>query len=208
MPLCPFCHIKLKSSADVRRHQQQAISCFKENQKVFGNALKAKRKRRTHPASDESNPPAQPDPVAGPSGTVDNDVDMANLDESQLDEPLSEDMDTETMDVDAVAPRIVEVEDEDAPEVVKRRRWRESFPSAHETGATRGNQKTSFEKIRDEDVLTGAAVWGPFRDEEEWELAKWLIKNVGHSQADHFPKLPIVSLMPFLHENIHIHTTR
>ena len=204
MPLYPFCHIKLKSSADVRRHQQQAISCFKENQKVFGNALKAKRKRRAQP--DESNLPAQPDPDPEPSNRVDNDVDMANLDEVQLDEPLSEDMDTETEDVDAVAPRIVEVEDEDAPEAVKRRRWRESFPSAHEAGATRGNQKTSFEKIRDEDVLTGAAVWGPFRDEEEWELAKWLIKNVGHSQADNFLKLPIVSLMPFLHENIHIHT--
>ena len=117
MPLCPFCHIKLKSSADVRRHQQQAISCFKENQKVFGNALKAKQKRRAQP--DESNLPAQPDPDPEPSNRVDNDVDMANLDEVQLDEPLSEDMDTETEDVDAVAPRIVEVEDEDAPEVVK-----------------------------------------------------------------------------------------
>ncbi|KAG2113682.1 hypothetical protein DEU56DRAFT_874333 [Suillus clintonianus] len=36
------------------------------------------------------------------------------------------------------------------------------------------------------------AQWGPFDDEEEWELAKWLIQNVGQNQTDKFLKLPII----------------
>ncbi|KAG2363978.1 hypothetical protein BDR07DRAFT_1280969 [Suillus spraguei] len=35
-------------------------------------------------------------------------------------------------------------------------------------------------------------VWGPFKDEEEWQLAKWLIQNVGQNQMDKFLKLPII----------------
>ncbi|PBK87099.1 hypothetical protein ARMGADRAFT_939452, partial [Armillaria gallica] len=33
---------------------------------------------------------------------------------------------------------------------------------------------------------------GPFKDDEEWELAKWLIHNVGHNAAEEFLKLPII----------------
>jgi hypothetical protein len=34
---------------------------------------------------------------------------------------------------------------------------------------------------------------GPFKDAEEWELACWLIKNVGHRKVDEPLKLSIVS---------------
>ncbi|KAF8196303.1 hypothetical protein K438DRAFT_1825958 [Mycena galopus ATCC 62051] len=49
-----------------------------------------------------------------------------------------------------------------------------------------------FEHICDEQILDGCQVLGPFADEEEWELAKWLIKNVGHNQVEVFLKLPII----------------
>ncbi|KAF8207692.1 hypothetical protein K438DRAFT_1755126 [Mycena galopus ATCC 62051] len=51
---------------------------------------------------------------------------------------------------------------------------------------------TLTDPIRDEQILDGCQVLGPFADEEEWELAKWLIKNVDHNQADVFLKLPII----------------
>ncbi|KAJ3744256.1 hypothetical protein DFH05DRAFT_1535542 [Lentinula detonsa] len=44
--------------------------------------------------------------------------------------------------------------------------------------------------IRDE--LKGADVLGPFANGEEWELAKWSIKNVGHNATESFLKLPII----------------
>ncbi|KAH9913718.1 uncharacterized protein B0H18DRAFT_887808 [Fomitopsis serialis] len=33
--------------------------------------------------------------------------------------------------------------------------------------------------------------WAPFKDEEEWELFRWLIKHVGQNRIDEFLKLSI-----------------
>lgn len=51
---------------------------------------------------------------------------------------------------------------------------------------------TSFEMIHDSEVLKIGEVLGPFKDDNEWQLAKWLMKNVSHSAADDFLKLPII----------------
>ncbi|KAI6043566.1 hypothetical protein EDC04DRAFT_2600033 [Pisolithus marmoratus] len=48
------------------------------------------------------------------------------------------------------------------------------------------NVVNHFATIHDEEVLKAREIWGPFKSEEEWELVKWLIKNVGHGQADQF----------------------
>jgi hypothetical protein len=74
-------------------------------------------------------------------------------------------------------------------------RYTKPFPKDKGAGATFGTDRTSFEQIRDDQILLGVEVLGPFESEEEWELAKWLIKNVGHNQTDTFLKLPIVSLL-------------
>jgi hypothetical protein len=89
----------------------------------------------------------------------------------------------------AVRPRatIEEVVDEDFLFV-------EEFPEEGQAGATFGKGPTTFQSIRDDQVLRGAEVLGPFESDDEWELAKWLIKNVGHNQMEAFLKLPIVSL--------------
>ncbi|KAF8204494.1 hypothetical protein K438DRAFT_1757693 [Mycena galopus ATCC 62051] len=68
--------------------------------------------------------------------------------------------------------------------------WRSACPG--NGGGTYGRGKTVFEVIRDEEILKGAEVLGPFKDEAEWELAKWLIKHVGHTAADEFLKLSII----------------
>lgn len=34
--------------------------------------------------------------------------------------------------------------------------------------------------------------WAPFADQEAWELAQWVITNVGQNATDKFLKLPIV----------------
>ncbi|KAK0220037.1 hypothetical protein IW262DRAFT_1461264 [Armillaria fumosa] len=39
----------------------------------------------------------------------------------------------------------------------------------------------------------GMDILGPFKDDDEWELAKWLIKNMGHTAAEEFLKLPIIA---------------
>ena len=41
--------------------------------------------------------------------------------------------------------------------------------------------------------MDGMEPHAPFADEDEWELVRWLMKNVGQKKADDFLKLPIVS---------------
>ncbi|KAI5983673.1 hypothetical protein EDD15DRAFT_2178696 [Pisolithus albus] len=49
--------------------------------------------------------------------------------------------------------------------------------------------------IRDEEVLGVGEIWGPFKSEGEWQLVQWLIKNVGHGQAEEFLRLNITDLL-------------
>ena len=51
-----------------------------------------------------------------------------------------------------------------------------------------------FEKIQCEQVLNGSSSWGPFDDEDDWQLAEWLIRNIEQNQLqiDTFLNLNIV----------------
>jgi hypothetical protein len=72
-------------------------------------------------------------------------------------------------------------------------RYIENFPEEHLAGATWGRCKPMFESLDEEQKRLGGSRWAPFKDEEEWQLAEWLIQNVGQKQTDIFLKLPIVS---------------
>ena len=54
-----------------------------------------------------------------------------------------------------------------------------------------------FETVQEEQKKTGDNPWAPFTDEEEWELAHWLITNVGQNATDKYLKLPIVNVFVF-----------
>ncbi|KAG2108879.1 hypothetical protein DEU56DRAFT_920424 [Suillus clintonianus] len=90
--------------------------------------------------------------------------------------------------------RVEEVPDEPGP-VSNDTRWIESYAAHHGAGAPCGEvdevTPTKFDQIRQQLEADGAP-WGPFDNEEEWELAKWLIQNVGQNQTDKFLKLPII----------------
>lgn len=87
---------------------------------------------------------------------------------------------------------------EDAPDVDNETRYVENVPQANSAGATFSRSRTSFDLIRDDQVLHGAEILGPFKNDDEWQLAKWLIKNVGHNAADEFLKLAVVSSLCFV----------
>ncbi|KAF8903226.1 hypothetical protein CPB85DRAFT_1255825 [Mucidula mucida] len=55
------------------------------------------------------------------------------------------------------------------------------FPAEMFAGATFGKGCMSFEKIRDEQILKEEEILGPFCNNKEWQLAKWLMKHVGHN---------------------------
>ncbi|KAF7790601.1 hypothetical protein EIP86_001557 [Pleurotus ostreatoroseus] len=127
------------------------------------------------------------------------DVEMSNAWEEPLRELEDRSEADEQADADAMPPsrrtRVEEVEDNDSP------RYAQPFPQASDAGAVYGSAKTMFDLIRDDQVLKGAEVWGPFENDEEWQLAKWLIKNVGHNQAEEFLQLGIIRSMSLAYSN-------
>jgi hypothetical protein len=75
-------------------------------------------------------------------------------------------------------------------------RFIEDFDHESLAGAAWGKAVPLFESLLLKQEETGSR-WDPFVDEEEWELAEWLIDNVGQKRTDTFLKMRIVFL--FLH---------
>ena len=71
-------------------------------------------------------------------------------------------------------------------------------PANLDAGAVWGEEVPDFENLLKEQRENGSSRWGPFEDEDEWDLAKWLIRNVGHNQTDSFFfKLEHSRFLPF-----------
>jgi hypothetical protein len=78
-------------------------------------------------------------------------------------------------------------------ETQESRHYIEEYPSEQKAGAAWGKDQPLFMQIQREQQENGTSKWGPFMDQDEWELAAWLSKNVGQKQTDAFLKLNIVS---------------
>ncbi|KAJ7705072.1 hypothetical protein B0H16DRAFT_1346536 [Mycena metata] len=88
---------------------------------------------------------------------------------------------------------VEEVEDEGDPENFGR--FVEPFENEEEGRAPAGTPletgKTLFERMYADQNAKNGTDFGPFRDEEEWDLARWLMKNVNQTGTDEYLKLPI-----------------
>lgn len=68
----------------------------------------------------------------------------------------------------------------------KRRYW-EKYP--HPAGSMYGFGRMTFESW----MKKRMSKWEPFRSQEEWDLAKWLVKHTGHGGINELLGLDIVS---------------
>jgi hypothetical protein len=200
---CIYCLKTFSSSSDVRRHQGQDPVCKIQLGKARQNALKLAREKRR--LAETGSTQAQ-----HVNDTMDDMNDQSayhNFDDMNIDVPDVGEL-PDHLDPDAIppsstsarrGPSVVEIEDPDSSSARTRKKqlWRQRFPAERRAGQpVSSNQgKTAFERVEDEHILKYGEIWGPFADEKEWELAKWLVKNVGHNQADSFLKLPIVRLI-------------
>lgn len=75
-------------------------------------------------------------------------------------------------------------------------RWVEPYPKP--AGATKGMGQTDFAKVLEQQRDSGQDPWAPFDSRDEWELAQWLLRNVGQNATDEFLKLPVVSSSDFI----------
>ncbi len=69
--------------------------------------------------------------------------------------------------------------------------WIQDFPRP--TGQTYGRGVTKFEEIQESESKKDRGEWGPFASEKEWDVGKWLFKNVNLTKTNEFLKLDAVS---------------
>ncbi|KAG1776239.1 hypothetical protein EV702DRAFT_1046387 [Suillus placidus] len=83
---------------------------------------------------------------------------------------------------------VEEVEDEDGMSFTNNGQY---FEPRTDAGWALHEGETSFEKYRTYQEEEGDDPWSPFEDKEEWDLAHWLVKNLGQMRTEEFLKLPI-----------------
>lgn len=205
MSKCKYCPRIFPDYSTVIRHQAHTPDC---KRKCDADIRQTRARRQQHidyQAVPEQSTQVEENFPSALDTNSDGDYDMEDICNQptapahvvqQNDNPLNG-ADSYTPDCDdteAREPRMVEVEDEDDAG----QWWSREFPDERKAGATYGKANTQFENIRQEQIFQGAEILGPFADEEEWMLAKWLIKSVGHNKTEEFLKLPIVRRMHHL----------
>jgi hypothetical protein len=92
---------------------------------------------------------------------------------------------------------VEEVMDEDDPQNLSR--FLEAFPGEDaeegesEAGEPLRRGETLFEHMRKEQERGGDSKFAPFTSGDEWDLARWLSKNVSQTATEEYLNLPIVS---------------
>ena len=177
MPPCRFCHVPFPNHPTVRQHEALAPACRKARDQLLSNLWAS---RSTGLTSHVQSAAAATEDWARDDGLTFHDEGPSIQHDESTSTPV------QPMDQRACA--------EDLPDDDWRgQSWQEVFPSHLNAGASYGVASTQFEKIQDKEILEGGDIWGPFGSDEEWQLVKWLIKNVGHTQAKNFLRLGIVS---------------
>ncbi|KAJ7751238.1 hypothetical protein DFH07DRAFT_745544 [Mycena maculata] len=189
MAFCNFCIKKFTNWNDVSRHKRLTMDCQKKDDKQLDavlERLRAERRVKDHAKKARRNglgsPRASSERVPTPE--------VLDIPPDEIPFEIPE---NETGEPDAVPPPPPTTAPPTVPDSGSGRQYWSDPQASGGGGATYGPGKTTFEEIRDEEILKGAEVLGPFRDEAEWELAKWLIKHVGHNAADEFLKLSIIT---------------
>jgi hypothetical protein len=175
----------------LHKHIGQSIKCRQAAKKEFGNYVD--NVCREHLPSTADTASSVDEQM---SSTFDTDISQAGVDwiagKNLIPSPLPTRSQTHRATVE-------EVPDESAPlpqfpePTSKEAVFVESFPEQAKAGAAWRTGISHFTSIRSTQEAVGDGKWGPFEDEEEWQLAEWLIKNVGQKQTDTYLKLPIVS---------------
>jgi hypothetical protein len=207
MPNCGFCGKLCSTEHGLKRHVATTPNCKKASDEEFGqyaNSIWDNVPQAANPTDNNAEAEAaerQPLEPDMPDFQLEEDIQLAEemfygedanlpLPPHQQPQPCPQHA------TDNGVPNIEENNDRDGA------RYIENFPEEHLAGATWGHSKPLFESLDEERIREGSSRWAPFEDEEEWQLAEWLIRNVGQKQTDNFLKLPIVSFIYTVFINI------
>jgi hypothetical protein len=176
---CPYCAKSLPTGKAVRQHVAASQSCSKswEMHQLAKIPTKSK-KFRPIPLP----PPSDIDQIC--------DEEMNDL-FHEYEGPELTNTRNPSPAVDPPVDKHASAEDNDN-QPSSHSRYSEAYPRS--AGQPFRNEKTEFEKFRDNDRAAGRQPWEPFSSKKEWELATWIMNNLNQKATEKYLNLPIVSV--------------
>jgi len=170
MPRCSYCSRPFPTTKGLHSHQAQDLVCrqkrAEDQERIFHHLSRNENPNLVHASASN--------PTSLPTETLSHD-------------PMQIDIDLEA------AASAQELPPNQPKPAQKCSTYQVPPPSHLRAGESKGRAETIFERIRRQQQQRGHGVYGQFQTAEDWDLAKWLIKNVGQNATDSFLKLPIVS---------------
>jgi hypothetical protein len=186
---CDTCGKDLPTAAGLKRHIANSSRCYKQWRRWEREVLQREPTKSPSPcvsnATDDSQGPQYDSPALDfppeelpafiPLERVTHHTTLALRDSSSSDsEPLS---------------KRAQVEEDEGEKTDGCRRWVHEFDGA---AKELGEGKTLFKEIQEQQEAMHKPLMAPFADNDEWELARWLMKNVTQTATEEFLKLKAV----------------
>ena len=176
---CPHCNTSKPTQKAINQHVQLTPAC----KKAYNEQLTAIRGSPS-PRLSRKRKERSPSP---PADILDDGDDTG----MQVADDFTPPVDPVPVQSQSKRTRIEEVEDEDNAPRPRYTRFVKPYPRPVATPIRKG--KTKFETLLERQTADGKQPWEPFASKDEWQLATWLMANVGQTSTDEYLKLPIVS---------------
>ena len=182
--LCKYCHQRKPTETALNRHIAHSATCFQSRQEDLlrltssNNGVEGSIDHRFLAMDDSM--PQDFMPVVDDSNV---DVEMS-IPDKMIPGPKK-----------LPVPSFSDSEESDSVvnDACSQSRYKKMYPGGYAVKIL-GLGKTKYERWQEDQNLHGNNEWAPFRNQKEWELVQWLIKNVGQKSIDEYLKLPIASI--------------
>ena len=193
---CNYCLKAIATEAGIKHHIAQSPACHNQWTKLLEQI-----KFFTVSNDEDGQHPEQVDDGAlGNPYRWTNESDAMDGPDNALDVPDGHLVHPSCIDVDSGPPELckppskrarVEDDNGDSPPWPASGHFTEQYPGV--AAAVLGRKKTVFKSLEAAELEKGENEWAPFRDEDEWELAGFLMRNLGQTKINEMLKLSLVS---------------
>ncbi|GBE90182.1 hypothetical protein SCP_1900310 [Sparassis crispa] len=193
---CNFCFRELPTLGGLKRHISSRRECHRKWEDTIAKKTETVSIFDTEEQEEETyhmlpEEPVMASLVDGPPGNCNSTFD------SYIPAPVWEPSPDkeETEESNARASKRVRVEDVPDEDDISAGHFYTNY-SCHPVATVQAQGKTVFERQHEEARAMQTSEYAPFSDEEEWQLAEWLMKHLGQNRIDEYLDLPIVSTLP------------
>lgn len=221
--ICPYCRRIFNNAHRLRQHFSLRRKCGIQENAHLERSQAIFRERGVFAAShishmDSAIPVTHEVSEAMDSDTGINDTTLLNtesqevlandadslISDSHIPNSIIPDSATTHLNIPNVSPSLSSEDNEFDAGGMPQQPWIESYPVQNgiHAGHVYSQRATYFEELKTQRESQGFSKWAPFKDEEEWELAQWLIRSgLSQTAIDEFLKLAVVSYMCTIIEN-------